>query len=63
LQIAAVQGSNVQLFNDGREFPRFENSRKNFQASVHMGAETVQFNGQYSNLENLPVPQPAQQLA
>jgi hypothetical protein len=26
-------------------------------------AETVQFNGQYSNLENLPVPQLAQQLA
>jgi hypothetical protein len=27
LQIVAVQGSNVQLFNDRRELPRFENSR------------------------------------
>jgi hypothetical protein len=27
MQIAAVRGSNVQLFNDRRELPRFENSR------------------------------------
>ena len=27
LQIAAVQGSKDQLFNDRRELPRFENSR------------------------------------